>query len=125
MNINRAISNDAGSFQMSENLLTGGIQSAKNAVKSAASGEESGGGGHENVGNLLQSFGDLLKTQMDHVNQAQNTADQAQQTYALGGKIELHNVMLAVEKADLSMQLAMQIRNKLVTAYQTLTQMSI
>jgi flagellar hook-basal body complex protein FliE len=88
------------------------------AVKKAANSGES-------VGNVLNSFGDVLKNQMEHISNLDAQANQAKETYALGGDIELHNVMLAVEKADTAMQLAMQVRNKMIGAYQEITRMNI
>lgn len=78
-----------------------------------------------NAGNVLNHFGDALKKQMNTINDTQAAADNAQQTYATGGDIELHNVMIATEKAELSLQLAMQIRNKAVAAYQEISHMNI
>jgi flagellar hook-basal body complex protein FliE len=76
-------------------------------------------------GQLLKSFGTMLTNQMEHLNTLQQDAGQSQQTYATGGEIELHNVILSAEKADLSLQLAMQIRNKIIDAYQEVSRMSI
>jgi flagellar hook-basal body complex protein FliE len=77
------------------------------------------------AGEILGSFGDLLKGQMNAINDLQARADQATETYAVGGDIELHNVILAVEKADMAMQLAMQIRNRIVGAYQEISRMQV
>jgi flagellar hook-basal body complex protein FliE len=102
------------------NLLSGPLQSG--IVKKAVAPDNNGG---ESVGNILQSFGSILKDQMANINHLQNDANQAQQIYAVGGDIELHNVMLATEKADLALQLAMQVRNKVVAAYQEISHMSV
>lgn len=79
----------------------------------------------EGVGNVLESFGGILKEQMANINNLQAQANEAMQTYATGGEIELHNVILAAEKADLSLQLGMQVRNKLIAAYQEVMHMNI
>jgi flagellar hook-basal body complex protein FliE len=97
------------------------MQSDK-AVKKAGSEEHGGEGG---VGNILQSFGGLLKDKMNDINNLQNDANQSMQTYAVGGDIELHNVIMAAEKADLSLQLAMQVRNKVISAYQEISHMQL
>lgn len=78
-----------------------------------------------NVGEALDSFGGLLKEQMDKINSLQNNANQAVQTYATGGDIELHNVITAVEKSDMALQLAVQVRNRLVSAYQEISRMQV
>lgn len=103
-------------------LLLNRLQSDA-AVKKAGKGSENQES--EGLGNILHSFGGILKDQMSSINGLQEEANQAQQTYATGGDIELHNVMLAVEKADLSLQLAMQVRNKVVAAYQEISHMTV
>jgi flagellar hook-basal body complex protein FliE len=40
-----------------------------------------------------------------------------------GGGADINNVMIAVEKADVSFQLMMQVRNKIVSAYQDIEKM--
>lgn len=105
------------------NLLNSSIQSnraiSKAAIPNTSSPESQG------VGNMLDSFGNILKDQLQQINNLQAQADDAKQTFAVGGDIELHNVMLAAEKADLSMQLAMQVRNKIVAAYQEISHMTV
>lgn len=76
-------------------------------------------------GEVLQSFGQLLKDNLNQVNQLQTDAQKAVQTYAVGGPIELHQVMIASERAGLAMDLTMEIRNKLVQAYQEISRMGI
>jgi flagellar hook-basal body complex protein FliE len=100
--------------QMKSNSALGKMGTAADAGKSA-----------EGAGNVLQSFGHMLKEQMDHINNLQGEADQAAQTYAVGGDIELHNVILAADKADMALQLGMQVRNKVIAAYQEITHMNI
>lgn len=77
------------------------------------------------TGETLNTFGQLLKDQMNQINALQAGADKAVQTYAVGGDIELHNVVLAVDKADMALQLATQIRNKLIGAYQEISRMQV
>ena len=81
--------------------------------------------GQNSAGEALNQFGNMLKNQMQEISDLQAKADAATETYAVGGDIELHNVVLAVEKADMSMQLAMQIRNRMVSAYQEINRMSV
>lgn len=76
-------------------------------------------------GETLNSFGDILKNSLNQVNQLQLEAQKAAQTYAVGGPIELHQVMIATERAELSLELTMQIRNKLLQAYQEISRMGV
>lgn len=105
------ISNDINS-----QISLGQLGGLGKAAKSIASGE---------TGEVLNTFGQLLKDNMNQINSLQANADQAVQTYSVGGDIELHNVILAVDKADMALQLAMQIRNRLVGAYQEISRMQV
>jgi flagellar hook-basal body complex protein FliE len=63
------------------------------------------------------SFGKLLTEAIQQVNDVEKTSQSELQKY-LGNEADLHSVMIALEKADLSFQLMMQVRNKIVQAYQ-------
>jgi len=71
------------------------------------------------------SFKDVLIDSIKQVNDMQLQADQAMNRLATGETDNVSEVMTAVEKADLAFQLLMQIRNKLVDAYQEIRQMRI
>jgi flagellar hook-basal body complex protein FliE len=62
---------------------------------------------------------------MTELNTLQTQADQATQDFAAGKDIPLHQVMIAMNKADMSMQLAMQVRNKVLGAYQEISRMPV
>lgn len=68
-------------------------------------------------------FLETLQQSIDQVEGAQGEAA-TQVAQLLNGKgADLHSAMIAVEKADLSFQLMMQVRNKIVQAYQTISNM--
>jgi flagellar hook-basal body complex protein FliE len=68
-------------------------------------------------------FLETLQQSMDQVEGAQGDAA-TQVAQLLNGKgADLHSAMIAVEKADLSFQLMMQVRNKIVQAYQQISNM--
>ena len=70
-----------------------------------------------------ESFLSTLQQSMDAIEGAQGDA-QTQVAQLLSGKgADLHSAMIAVEKADLSFQLMMQVRNKIVQAYQQISSM--
>ena len=71
------------------------------------------------------SFKDLLTDALKQVNQLQQNADAAATQLAAGGPVAIDEVVLAMQKADLALQLTMQIRNKLVDAYQEVARMQI
>lgn len=71
------------------------------------------------------SFSSLLKDKLDEVNDKQISADDAMKSFVKGEGTDVHQVMLSAEEAKLSLQLAVQVRNKLVEAYQELNRMQL
>ncbi|MEW6164224.1 MAG: flagellar hook-basal body complex protein FliE [Pseudomonadota bacterium] len=71
-------------------------------------------------------FGQALKAAIDQVNVAQQQAQQITQDFAGGqGNVNLQDVMINLQKANLSFQQMVQVRNKLVTAYQDVMNMPV
>jgi flagellar hook-basal body complex protein FliE len=70
-------------------------------------------------------FGTHLKNAIGEVNDLQQKADQAIQQLAGEGKGDLQDTMIALEKADVSFRLMMQIRNKVLEAYQEIMRMQV
>lgn len=83
---------------------------ARAAVSTAASGAD---------------FGAMLHSALDEVGRMQAAADRAVAVAALGRGGDLHGTMIAVEKAGIAMELALQVRNKLLTAYETIMRTQI
>jgi len=71
------------------------------------------------------SFSSLLKDKLDEVNDKQISADDAMEGFVKGEGTDVHEVMLSAEEAKMSLQLAVQVRNKLVEAYQELNRMQL
>jgi flagellar hook-basal body complex protein FliE len=69
------------------------------------------------------SFLSSLEQSMDAVGGAQGEAENQVAQLLSGKGADLHTAMIAVEKADLSFQLMMQVRNKIVQAYQQVSNM--
>lgn len=71
-------------------------------------------------------FGQALKAAIDQVNAAQQQAQQMTQEFASGdSNVNLQDVMINLQKASLSFQQMVQVRNKLVTAYQDVMNMPV
>lgn len=70
-------------------------------------------------------FQAMLKGALDDVNRLQVEADQAVTALAEGEASDIHQVMVAAEKAKLSLQLTVQVRNKMVEAYQEISRMQL
>lgn len=78
-------------------------------------------GGADDSGGL--NFGDVLQNAVSGVDSLNNTAGAQINNLIQGGSGDMTSVMIAVEKADASFQLMMQVRNKIVSAYQDIEKM--
>jgi flagellar hook-basal body complex protein FliE len=69
------------------------------------------------------SFSDVLKSAVNTVDSLHDNAAKQVGNLMQGGTGDVNDVMVAVEKADVSFQLMMQVRNKIVSAYQDIEKM--
>ena len=72
-----------------------------------------------------KSFGEALKESIAQVNQLQKSAETQAQELAMGKSKDVAQTLIAIEKANISFQLMMQVRNKLVEAYQEIMRMQM
>ncbi len=72
-----------------------------------------------------QSFKNLLMEGIEQVNAMQQNADKAVEELVTGGEADPAMVLTAVQKADMSFRMMMQIRNKLVQAFQEIKEIRI
>lgn len=72
-----------------------------------------------------QSFADTLKDAVGRVNQLQKDSDRKMQELATGKTTNIPEVMMAAEKADIALRLMMQVRNKIIDAYQEVMKMQV
>jgi flagellar hook-basal body complex protein FliE len=68
-------------------------------------------------------FTEIMKGLTREVDGKLKTADQKMQQFALGQSQNLHEVVVASEKADISLRFLLQLRNKLLEAYQEMMRM--
>ncbi len=71
------------------------------------------------------SFGSVLKDAIQDINKLQNDADKAIANVQLEDAGSIHEAMIALEKAGISFQVMMQVRNKILDAYQEVMRMSV
>ncbi|WP_210395738.1 flagellar hook-basal body complex protein FliE [Motiliproteus sediminis] len=72
------------------------------------------------------SFGDLLKTAIDKVSETQNEAKNLSLALERGDpNVDLPQVMIGLQKASVSFQAMVQVRNRLVAAYEDISKMPI
>lgn len=72
-----------------------------------------------------ESFADMMQDAIKSVDQAQKTSDQNVENVMMGKTDNIHDVMISMEKAQLSFQLMTEIRNKAVDTYKELSRMQI
>ncbi|WP_425490382.1 flagellar hook-basal body complex protein FliE [Heyndrickxia vini] len=70
-------------------------------------------------------FSDLLKKSINDVNQSQIDSDILTEKMAKGENVDLHQVMITAQKASITLQAALEIRNKVVEAYQETMRMQV
>ncbi|HEY1462228.1 MAG TPA: flagellar hook-basal body complex protein FliE [Terriglobales bacterium] len=68
-------------------------------------------------------FGATLKNAMNEVDQASANSQSQVSDLLQGNRQDVQNVMIAVEKADVAFQMMMQVRNKIVNAYEEVSKM--
>jgi flagellar hook-basal body complex protein FliE len=91
-----------------------------NSLASKAASQE----GTAAAGNA--DFGQALKAALDQVNAAQQDAATATEKFDLNAPdANLHDVMMSLQKASLSFQAMVQVRNRLVSAYQEIMNMQV
>ncbi len=77
-------------------------------------------------GGQRADFGDLLRQSLNQVNEMQTTSSDLATRFEAGDKqLNIEDVMIAREKASISFQAMMQVRNKLVAAYQEIMTMQV
>ncbi len=82
------------------------------------------GGGLQQPATGGTSFGDTLKRALGEVSTSQDTAQDYVQRFVRGEPVELHQVMAAAEEASISLEMLVELRNKLMDAYKTVVNMS-
>src|SRR5450830_639593 len=71
-------------------------------------------------------FASVLKNSLDEVNDAQDKSRQLSESFSMGNdNINLSDVMISMQKANISFQTSLQVRNKLVSAYRDIMTMQV
>ena len=71
------------------------------------------------------SFADTLTQAIGNVNELQKTSDKKIQELSTGRTDDVASVMIATEKADIALRTMMQVRNKIIDAYQEIMRMQV
>ena len=96
----------------------GSLSGAAGGASAKALGSTAGSG--------APSFVDMLQKSLQQVNKDQNTADSTAVQYQTGqNNVSLEDAMVSMQKANISFQAAVQVRNRLVSAYTDVMNMQI
>jgi flagellar hook-basal body complex protein FliE len=71
------------------------------------------------------NFGEMLKKEIDSTNEIMEDAQKAQVDIATGSVKDLAKANIAIEKADLKMQMMLEVRNKAINAYKELSKIQV
>jgi len=71
------------------------------------------------------SFGEFLNSAIQQVNNIQQESEKLNEALALGLTDNIHQVTIASEKASIALQFTMQVRNKIMDAYQEIMRMPV
>ena len=77
------------------------------------------------LGSFANTVGQSIGGGLDSVNKLRIEADRMQEDLAKGGPTSIHEAMIAAEKAELSLQMAVQVRNRILSAYNEITNMAL
>ncbi|MBQ0139902.1 MAG: flagellar hook-basal body complex protein FliE [Kurthia sp.] len=72
-----------------------------------------------------ESFGSILKDAISSVNETQTQSDLMTNKLVAGENVELSDVMITAQKAGVTLNTALQVRNKAVEAYQEIMRMTV
>jgi flagellar hook-basal body complex protein FliE len=97
------------------NAITSGMPALAGTLPTSPTGPSSSG--------AEGGFGETLKNAITQVNQLGDSSAEKVSGLVQGEQQDVHNVMIAVEKADIAFQLMMQVRNKILAAYQDVSKL--
>ncbi|MTI86491.1 MAG: flagellar hook-basal body complex protein FliE [Balneolaceae bacterium] len=78
-----------------------------------------------NVDGPKESFADMLTKAIDGVDQSMKSSEQNMQDYVSGKTDNVHDVMISMQKAQLSFQMMIEVRNKAIETYNEISRMQI
>ena len=100
-------------------------QAANNAAKPIDGIAGIGGGGQVGGAQGGANFASAMKSALNEVSGLQANAEQVTNAYERGDTTDIASVMLAREKASVSFQATLQVRNKLLSAYKDIMSMPV
>ncbi|MCD1257824.1 flagellar hook-basal body complex protein FliE [Paenibacillus athensensis] len=91
-------------------------------IMSSIQPKDNAGDGAATVG---KKFGAFLSDAINNLNQQQQTVDQLNESFVKGELSDVHQLTIASEKASIGLELTVQVRNKVIEAYQDIMRMQL
>ena len=110
---------DAFSFDSENSEFSKILENASKSVPLRDKADPSG------LGTFANQIGNTFNNALNTVNNAKLHSERLEEDLAMGGATSIHDAMIAAEKAELSMQMAVQIRNRILTAYTEINSMAL
>ena len=111
----RSLKNQAQAFQRPENLAAKDVADNRPGRPSQVNGAQE-----------VPSFGEMLEQAVNKVNDVQKTSSSMAKAYEMGDpNVDITDVMVASQKASVSFQSMVQVRNKLIDAYRDVMNMPV
>ena len=105
-------------------MFTGSTEGTSRVLPGGEGGPGAGVGGTAGAG-AGKTFSDILTDSMEKVNLYQHQSDTAIKELVAGRNKNIHETMLTIERADTSLKLMMQVRNKILDAYREIMRMQV
>lgn len=110
---NKAQEQMANSSNNPSNSINGGVEMVVGADAISSQKVEN----LSDSAKMMQDFSSSFSNGINSLNDRQKEANNAVETLASGGDISIHEVMIASQKSSLAMQMAIQVRNQMLNAY--------
>ncbi|MCC8393188.1 flagellar hook-basal body complex protein FliE [Paraburkholderia sp. MMS20-SJTR3] len=113
-------------MSMPVNALSSALQQMQAMAAQAAGGAAPAAAAEQSGAATPTGFASALKASLDKISNDQQTAVSESQAFELGSSnVSLNDVMVDMQKANIGFQFGLQVRNKLVSAYNDIAQMSV
>lgn len=110
---------DAFDFDIETNDFSKALEIASNNYPIKDKNDPTG------LGTFAEQIGKSLGNSLNAVNNAKLHSERLEEDLAMGGPTSIHEAMIAAEKASLSMQMAIQVRNRIINAYTEINSMAL
>jgi len=106
-------------------MFSTGMESVAREARESRGAETMGAPGSAAAPGPGKTFSDILTDSLGKVNQYQHESDTAIKELVAGRNKNIHETMLTIERADTSLKLMMQVRNKILDAYREIMRMQV